>query len=278
MAMVFLDTATKEKIECELEHADRTLAYLDKLARKWQNLSVTANELSAAQKQYDEDFLIRMVYNSNAIEGSSLTLVDTKAVWEGKSLPDKPEREQAAACGLFKGESLITEKISQGFPLDEKLLRDVHEACALDLPLSMRGMYRTTQALISDSRTTPTAPVKIRSEVANLFYQYEQEIDQTHPLVVVPWFHAAFENIHPFADGNGRTGRLWMNAQLQTCGYPPVCIPVDQSREYKSGLEAWQVDGDSVPFMRLFLRYMNDELEARIALVLCKESQIWHSA
>lgn len=125
-------------------------------------------------------------------------------------------------------------------------------------------MYRSAPAIIRASRTTPLAPLKIRDAMANLFYRYEDARKNTHPLILIPWFHACLENIHPFADGNGRTGRLWMNAQLQKNAYPLLCIKVDHGAEYKAALEAWQVEGHPEPFTELFFDCLKDEHEKRI--------------
>ena len=244
------------------EHA--CLNELEALARAWRGLHPRSLEMRLAQQSYDEDFLVRMAYNSNAIEGSTLTLAETEVVYEGEFVPGKPGREQVAARGIFEGAAFMDEKIADGASLNETLLRDLHEQCALDLQPAARGMYRNAPAIIRASRTTPSAPMKIREEMANLFYRHEVLADSTHPLVAIPWFHAALESIHPFADGNGRTGRLWMNAQLAKAAYPPICIKVANGAAYKSALEAWQVDGDPKPFLRLFFASVEEELERRI--------------
>lgn len=240
---------------------------IESLAREWRRLFPKNADMRLAQRSYDEDFLVRMTYNSNAIEGSTLTLAETEIVYEGEFVPDKPGKDQIAARGIFEGAAFMVESVVHGVALTEALLRDLHERCALDLQPAARGMYRNAPAIIRASRTVPTAPLKIREEMANLFYRYEESASSLHPLIAIPWFHAALESVHPFADGNGRTGRLWMNAQLSANAYPPICIKVDNGIEYKQGLESWQVEGDPDPFMGLFLDCLEDELEKRIAFL-----------
>ena len=244
-----------------------SLEEIENLVRQWRTLFPKNDQMRIAQESYDEDFLVRMAYNSNAIEGSTLTLADTEIVYEGEFVPGKPGREQIAARGLFEGAAFVKALIEDGMPLDEEHLRDLHECCALDLQPSARGMYRSAPAIIRASRTTPASPLKIREEMANLFYQAHVLFEEKVPLAVIPWFHASFENIHPFADGNGRVGRLWMNAQLQKWAYPPICIKVDHGAEYKAALEAWQVEAYPEPFMKLFFGFLKDELEKRIAFL-----------
>lgn len=252
----------------EISTFEERLADLDRLARQWRCLYPKDSAMRLAQQSYDEDFLVRMAYNSNAIEGSTLTLADTEIIYEGEFVEGKPGREQIAARGIFEGAAYADELVINGIPLGEAQLRDLHERCALDLQPAARGMYRSAPAIIRASRTVPTSPAKVRDEVTNLFFRSTELRTGTHPLLIIPWFHACLENIHPFADGNGRTGRLWMNAQLRTCAYPPVSIKVDHSAEYKGSLEAWQVDGDATAFMDLFLDCLHEELEKRIAFLL----------
>lgn len=240
------------------------LDQIDELASRWRHLQPVTTEMKLAQQSYDEDFLVRMAYNSNAIEGSTLTLADTEIVYEGEFVPDKPGRDQIAARGIFEGSAFIDELFQEGACLDENILRDLHERCALDLQPAARGMYRMAPAIIRASRTVPTAPAKIRDEMKALFDLYEEAQDKLHPLISIAWFHAAFEDIHPFADGNGRTGRLWMNAQLRDGLYSPITIKVDHSAEYKRGLESWQADDDPQPFVELALAAEEEELQQRI--------------
>lgn len=244
--------------------ANDTLSAIDKLACKWRTLYPKDEQMRLAQQSYDEDFLVRMAYNSNAIEGSTLTLSETEIIYEGEFVAGKPGREQIAARGIFEGAVFVDEMIRNGAPLDEVHLRDLHEQCALDLQPASRGTYRSAPAVIRASRTTPTAPIKIRDEMKDLFYRLAYTAHEIHPLIYIPWFHACLESIHPFADGNGRTGRLWMNAQLRKCAYPPICIKVDNGTQYKTSLETWQVDNDSAPFLSLFLSCIQSELENRI--------------
>lgn len=243
---------------------DSRIATIETLASQWRSLTPLSTDMKLAQKSYDEDFLVRMAYNSNAIEGSTLTLADTEIIFEGEFVPGKPGREQIAARGIFEGSAFLSLALSERKALDEPLLRDLHERCALDLQPGARGMYRLAPAIIRASRTTPVAPMKIREAISNLFYRDALLAERTLPLVRIPWFHATFEAIHPFADGNGRTGRLWMNAQLQASGFPPICIKVDHSIEYKESLEAWQVDKDPKPFLDLFHSSLEAELRKRI--------------
>lgn len=251
-------------IEADTQHQ---ITALDNLVTSWRALYPLNVDMALAQRSYDEDFLVRMAYNSNAIEGSTLTLAETEVIYEGEFVPDKPGREQIAARGLFEGSAFVDHCLNEGRALDESMLLDLHERCALDLQPRARGIYRNAPAIIVAARTTPTEPLRIRADMDDLFYAYDELTASAHLLAAIAWFHAAFEAIHPFADGNGRTGRLWMNAQLRRCGYPPISIKVDHGLEYKRSLEAWQVDGEQAPFLQLFLGCLREELERRVGFL-----------
>lgn len=223
--------------------------------------------MELAQQSYIEDLLVRMAFNSNAIEGSTLTLAETEVIYEGEFVSGKPGREQVAARRIFEASAFLEDALESDAPLDQDLIRDLHERCALDLQPRARGSYRSTPAIIRASRTVPLAAHKIRSAMDDLVFGYGQLVEEQGALPAIAWFHAAFERIHPFADGNGCTGRLLMNHQLQQAEFPPIAIKVDNSREYKTSLEAWQADEDPARFIRLFSSCLEEELSKRIAFL-----------
>ncbi len=239
------------------------VARVETLARRWrrQRRLIASPE---ALRSYEEDFLVRMAYNSNAIEGSTLTLAETEIIYEGEFVPGKPGREQIAARGIFEGHDFLTRQNADKRALGKELILDTHERCALDLQPAARGMYRNAPAIIRASRTTPTSPLRIREEMDDLIFHFNRLIKESSPLVACAWFHAAFEAIHPFADGNGRTGRLLLNAQLEAFQFTPVAIKAAHALDYKESLESWQADGNDGPFIHLLLACETEELERRL--------------
>ena len=243
------------------------LAQIDARAERLRSFGPFSEAMQLSLASYDEDFLVRMAYNSNAIEGSALTLLETEIVYEGEFVPGKPGRDQIAARGIFEGYAFIRRALEDMRPLGEDFIKDLHERTALDLQPQARGCYRNAPALIRASRTVPVAALKIRPRMADLLYDLETYCQTHHPVVVAAWFHAAFERIHPFADGNGRTGRLLLNHTLERWGYPPIAIKVDRALEYRAALESWQVDGEQDPFVELVVTCLDEELSSRIAYV-----------
>lgn len=221
-----------------------------------------------ALADYDRDWLVRYTYNSNAIEGSTLTLEDTSLVLEGEFVPsDSPARYVFAARGVADGMAYVREYAKEGRKLDEELVRRVHEVTALDLQPFARGTFRPYGYLarITATRVKTADPLEIRDDLRSLI----DGVDgcAAHPLLRAAGFHAMFENIHPFMDGNGRTGRQLLNFVLLRNGYRPVAIKYDAGRSYARGLEAWQVDGKPDSFCSIFLDCVEQEEQTLVDLI-----------
>lgn len=221
-----------------------------------------------ALADYDRDWLVRYTYNSNAIEGSTLTLEDTSLVLEGEFVPsDSPVRYVFAARGVADGMAYVREYAKEGRKLDEELVRRVHEVTTLDLQPFVRGTFRPYGYLarITATRVKTADPLEIRDDLRSLI----DGLDgcAAHPLLRAAGFHAMFENIHPFMDGNGRTGRQLLNFVLLRNGYRPVAIKYDAGRAYARGLEAWQVDGKPDSFCSIFLDCVEQEEQTLVDLI-----------
>lgn len=221
-----------------------------------------------ALSDYDRDWLVRYTYNSNAIEGSTLTLQDTSLVLEGEFVPsDSPARFVFAARGVADGMAYVREYASERRELDPELIQRIHEVTALDLQPFARGTFRPYGYLarITATRVKTADPLEIRDDLRALIDGLDAS--GAHPLLRAAGFHAMFENIHPFMDGNGRTGRQLLNFMLLKHGYRPVAIKYDAKRDYARSLETWQVDGDPVAFCSVFLDCVEQEEHAFIDLV-----------
>lgn len=216
-----------------------------------------------AIESYEESFLTRFTYNSAAIEGSTLTLRDTALVLEGEFEPsdDARAKDVFAAMGIRDGCLYADRASNRGRELDENLIRDIHERTALDCQPMTRGAYRISAVYISGSLTAAADPLSIRDLMRDLLYAYGNSTE--HPIVKTTAFHAMFENIHPFMDGNGRTGRIIMNHMLVESGYPPIAIKAATKSKYYEALEDWQVRGDFAPLIERTTECIVAEAEAR---------------
>lgn len=254
-----------------LEHEPGTaerLRRIDALKDQARALEPLDGVEDMALADYDRDWLVRYTYNSNAIEGSTLTLEDTSLVLEGEFIPsDSPARYVFAARGVADGMAYVREYAKEGRKLDEELIRRIHEVTALDLQPFARGTFRPYGHLarITATRVKTADPLEIRDDLRSLIDGLDGS--DAHPLLKAAGFHAMFENIHPFMDGNGRTGRQLLNFILLGHGYRPVVIKYDADRAYARSLEAWQVDGNPTSFCSALLDCVEQEERAFIDLV-----------
>ena len=254
-------------LEEERETAER-LRRIDALKDHAHTLEPLDGVEDMALADYDRDWLVRYTYNSNAIEGSTLTLEDTSLVLEGEFVPsDSPARYVFAARGIADGMAYVREYAKDGRKLDEELIRRIHEVTALDLQPFARGTFRPYGHLarITATRVKTADPLEIRDDLRSLIDGLDGS--DAHPLLKAAGFHAMFENIHPFMDGNGRTGRQLLNFILLGHGYRPVVIKYDADRAYARSLEAWQVDGDPASFCSTLLDCAEQEERAFTDLV-----------
>lgn len=214
---------------------------------------------------FEEAFEVRFVYNSNSMEGSTLTPGETALVLEGEFVPGKPGREYFAARGSADGMAYYRRAIEEGRELSEGLIKDIHERTALDCQPAVRGRYRQHPVYIRGSRTVPAnfaeVPLLMKDLIGACHASKQHEV---YKAVV---FHVMFEATHPFSDGNGRTGRLVLNYMLESAGYPPVSIKFDAKADYIAALEAWQVLGDSSLLPPLVAASLEGELKERISCI-----------
>lgn len=218
-------------------------------------------------QSYKDAFLVRFTYESNAIEGSTLSLNDTELVLEGEFIPkNNPHLSEIfSAKGCADGCAFIEKELRSGRELSESFIKDIHEKTALDCQPRIRGSYRVAPVYIRGSLTEPAEPIQIRELMPTLLYVYENS--EAHPIAKAAAFHAMFENIHPFQDGNGRTGRLILNYMLQKDGYPPIALKHDAKQDYKKSLEEWQVHGNPMIFLDIVKDCVMEELKEYIKII-----------
>ena len=222
----------------------------------------------SAFEDYRKEWMARYVYNSNAIEGSTLTLEDTELVLEGEFVPtDSPARYIFAARGVADGMAYAERFAEEERTLSVEMIQKLHEVTALDMQPALRGRFRPYgyQARVTATRVKNADSLEIYEDMEALVDAVNGSKD--HPILKAAGFHAMFENIHPFMDGNGRTGRQLLNFVLLRNGYRPVAIKYDAGRSYARGLEAWQVDGKPDSFCSIFLDCVEQEEQTLVDLI-----------
>lgn len=208
-------------------------------------------------RAYFEDFVTRSTYHSNAIEGNTLSYAETHAIlWNDNSLQvTATARELHEAINHKYALDIVLNDVSA--PLSERLVKDV--ACAINKNINEIGGYRTVSVLIRGAEHIPPKPNQINQLMMQLVYERNHD-DDADPYLREARFHIRFERIHPFEDGNGRTGRILANRGLLGAGLAPVVVPFERRAEYLSTL----ADGDAEKLADLF-RELSRKEEERIA-------------
>lgn len=193
----------------------------------------------AIVKNLQEDLIVRWTYHSNAIEGNTLTLLETKVVLEGITVGGKALREHFEAINHRNAIYYVEDIIRKKEPFSEWQIRNIHQLILKNIDDENAGRYRQQNVLISGATTTPPDYTLLNDKMAQLIDWYNLEAYKLHPIERAAKVHADFVGIHPFIDGNGRISRLLMNLELLKAGYPPCVITVENRLAYYEALDQW---------------------------------------
>lgn len=214
-----------------------------------------------------EEFLINFTYNSNAIEGNTLTLQETALIIkEGITIDKKPLKDHLEAVGHKEAYLYVEELVKQKVPISEKVIKEIHSLVLMDRR-EERGIYRRVPVTIMGAVHTPPQPYIVPTQMEQLISHYEQ-IFYLHVVERAAIFHLAFEAIHPFIDGNGRTGRLLLNLELMKEGYPPINIKFGDRKRYYDCFTSYHEKGnDPTEMVSLVSQYLEEELSRYVEIV-----------
>ncbi len=191
-----------------------------------------------------EVFLVEHTYNSNAIEGNTLTLQETALVLQGITIDQKPLKDHLEAVGYKEAFQFMEELAKQNNPLSEYDIKSIHNLVLADRPED-RGVFRRINVRIAGALTNPVEPYLIEPKIEELLKNYQKWSKTMHIVECVANFHLQFESIHPFIDGNGRTGRLLMNLQLIQAGLLAINIKFADRRKYYDAFDEYAKSGSS---------------------------------
>jgi len=204
---------------------------------------------AAVVTNLQEDLRVRWTYNSNAIEGSTLTLQETKVILEGITVGGKTLREHLEAVSHAEAIDLICSMATEEGRLTERELKDIHALVLKGIDTENAGRYRRVNVTIAGAQHVPPSFLHLDQEMQDLFSVYTQ--CDLHPVERAARLHVDFVKIHPFVDGNGRTARLIMNLELVRGGFPPVVIAMANRLKYYQALDLAHVQNDYDPFFEL---------------------------
>ena len=233
----------------------------EKLKQKLNKLRPFNNE---ELQRLNEEFMIEYTYDSNAIEGSTLTLEETALVLkENITIAEKPLNYHLSAIGHKDAYYYIENLIKEKKELDEAEILNIHSLVLIDRP-EAKGKYRNVPVRILGTNAKPSEPYLIKPQIENLLNWYNQiKIDIIEKIAL---FHLKFENIHPFLDGNGRIGRLILNFELMKQGFPPINIKYKDRRRYYDAFKAYNETEDSSLMTDLICDYLIEEINKYIKI------------
>lgn len=196
-----------------------------------------------------EEFLIEYTYNSNAIEGNTLTLQETALVLEGVTIDKKPLKDHLEAVGHRDAFLYVQDLVKDKVSFSESIIKQIHTLVLMDRPED-RGVYRRIPVRIMGAYHVPSDPVLVPEQMENLVAEFSAN-KKMHPIERATMFHLKFEGIHPFVDGNGRTGRLILNLMLMQAGYPPINVKYSDRKRYYEMFDRYYRDNDQNPAISL---------------------------
>ena len=251
---------SKKELAKRAREADRELRVLDALLTKQDETflrGVKKTFLKEPHATFDnryQAFVSLFTSDSNAIEGNTLTLDETSQLLFDGLVPARSLREVNEALNHKRA---FDHLLAYRGDITKKLICQLHKVIVKDtLPIelsSQAGNYRDVQVYIRGVEWVPPTPQAVPKDMKILLEWYTKNRKIVHPVVVAAYFHAAFELVHPFVDGNGRVGRLLMNFILRKNGYPMINLPHRRKRDYYAALHKAQVDGQLRPFVELIM-------------------------
>lgn len=199
-------------------------------------------------RQIKEFFRSEMVWSSNALEGNTMTLDETRILLEdGVTVGGHPLRELHETLGGARAYDYMFSLIQSTY-LNESIVKTFHELFARDIPDILPGHYRDRDLIITGARHMPPKYQDVPRLMNEFFTWYGNEKSKLHPVVLAAEVHIRFVGIHPFADGNGRVSRLLTNTVLLQHRYLPMAVPQVRKREYKNDLDIAHSEGNHRPF------------------------------
>ncbi len=216
-------------------------------------------------KRLQEEFLVEFTYNSNAIEGNTLTLRETALVLEGVTIDQKPLKDHLEAVGHRDAFLYIQRLVTEKAPVSERIIKDIHSLVLMDRP-DDKGVYRRIPVTIMGAYHEPSQPYRIPVQMEQLIAAQKEE--KRHPLENAAVFHLKFEGIHPFIDGNGRTGRLLLNLMLMQQGYPPIDVKFADRKRYYACFDSYYKDKTAAPMVEMVAGYLEERLKRYLDILL----------
>ena len=239
--------------------------YYEKIVEKQARLlEIQKNNSESFFDNFDKAFEVDYAHNSTAIEGNTLSLIETKVLLEDEiSVGNKSLREIYEVVNHNKAFSYVKKCISDNKSLDENIVKDIHSILMENILIG--GVYRNIEVRITGAKHKPPAPSEMYYQIKEFFSNMNSKSD-LNPIELAAWTHAKFVKIHPFVDGNGRTSRLIMNYQLMRNGFLPVSVNKEDRLEYFNYLEEYAVNDNLALFADFIAELEEQQLDEYLSI------------
>lgn len=232
----------------------------EKLEKLKSRRPLTQGEL----ERLNEEFLTEYTYNSNAIEGNTLTLRETDMVLKGLTIAQKSLKEHLEVIGHKEAFEYVGQLVKEKKELSEKIIKDIHYLVLADKKED-KGVYRRVPVKIMGASHEPVQPYLIIPKMEELLEKYKASNEDI--ITKLARFHIEFEGIHPFIDGNGRTGRLLINLELMKADYPPIDIKFTDRLKYYEAFDEYLVKNNLSAMADLLASYLNKRLDMYLSIL-----------
>lgn len=223
---------------------------------------LTAGEVARLK----DEFLVEFTYNSNAIEGNTLTLQETAMVLKGMTIDRKPLKDHLEVIGHRDAFEYMLQLVQERVPLSERVIKEIHSLVLNDRPED-RGVYRRIPVRIMGAKHEPPQAYLVPVQMEQLMARHEEMIKTMHPVARVALFHLLFEGVHPFIDGNGRTGRLLLNFELSSAGFPAINIKFVDRKKYYDCFSSYYETGSHDQMALLVGGYVEEMLDRYLKIL-----------
>ncbi len=238
----------------------------DELREKWSsNRPLNSTQL----RKMKEFFHLNYTYESNRIEGNTMTLQETHLVVnEGITISGKSMREHLEAVNHEEAIDYIVEIVQNNVAITERVIKELHYLILKGIDRKNAGVYRSVPVYISGSKHVPPQPYLLARQMEEYIEYYNQFKNILHPIILAANMHERLATIHPFIDGNGRTSRLVMNLILLKHGFTIANIKgdMDSRLQYYKALEDIQTTKDNNAFLKLVIKSSIDSLTNHLEL------------
>jgi len=225
---------------------------------------------STQLKKINEAIFLEYTYDSNRIEGNTLTLQETAlVVQKGITVSGKNLTEHLEAINHYEAVEYIQSLVENKTELSERILKDIHALVLRGIDKENAGKFRNVNVKIAGSKFMPVDSVKVIDEMENYFAWYNENKSKLHPVILSAEMHERLVTIHPFIDGNGRTSRLIMNLILLQHGFPIANIigTNDNRLKYYNALEKCQVENNCEDFHLMVTEIVENSLKEYLRLI-----------